>query len=82
MEKSPTDEQIKKLKEHLDINNFKKNTAVNTPSELIQPVANGESFIRKGEVRNWEKYLTEEMNETMDRFIKEKFEPAGLKFDC
>lgn len=80
MGKSPTDEEIEKLKEHLNINNFKKNDAVNNSNIVLSN--DKESFIRKGEVGNWKKYLTREMSERVDQLIKEKFDPVGLKFEC
>lgn len=86
MDKQPTDEEIQKLKEHLDINNFKKNTAVNAPIaggvEGVEGFKSKDGFVRKGEVKNWEKYFTPEMNERVDRLVREKFDPVGLKFDC
>lgn len=81
LEKSPTNQEIQKLKEHLDIDNFKKNPAVNAPVES-SILNENESFVRKGEVKNWEKYFTQEMNEAIDRLVREKFDPVGLKFDC
>lgn len=85
LDKQPTEEEIQKLKEHLDINNFKKNAAVNAPIaggvDGMEDFKSKDGFVRKGEVRNWEKYFTPKMNEIVDRLVREKFDPVGLKFD-
>lgn len=65
----------------MEIKNFKKNSAVNTAAESMEPSIEGESFIRRGEVGNWKEYFTEEMNEKLERRAREKFDPVGLKFN-
>lgn len=82
LEKPLTKEEVQTLQDHLDINNFRKNSAVNTMHPQSEDANPKENFVRKGEVKSWMKYLTEEMNEKIDRLIREKFEPAGLNFDC
>lgn len=84
LEKQLTDEEIQKLKEHLDIKNFKKNPAVNNfvPNTMNLHFAGKDGFIREGRVNSWQKYFTKEMNEQIDMLLKKHFDPVGLKFDC
>jgi hypothetical protein len=60
-----TDDQVERLKEHCDIENFKKNDAVNMkPPKGVVPdeVREKFNFIRKGKVGDWKNFFTNDEN--------------------
>ena len=65
-----------KLKDHCDIENFKKNDAVNMkPPKGAVPdeVRESFNFIRKGQVGDWKNYFTdEEKLKTWNKWIAEQ----------
>ncbi|CAK1581641.1 unnamed protein product [Parnassius mnemosyne] len=76
-----TEEQIKKLCEHLKIDNFRKNKAINYDNLKFTGLFNDkESFIRKGKVGGWRDYFDEEMTEQAQRWIDENLRDTDLRF--
>ncbi|XP_046821685.1 sulfotransferase 1C4-like isoform X1 [Vespa crabro] len=78
--KSYNEEEILKLTDHLQIDNFRKNPMVNIPSprnnEEIQP----SMFIRKGKVGGWKEMFTKELEEKFDAWIEENMKDTDLTF--
>ncbi|CAK1581631.1 unnamed protein product [Parnassius mnemosyne] len=81
LDKEITEEQIEKLCEHLNIDNFKKNKSVNFDNLNDAGLLNEkESFIRKGNVGGWRDYFDEEMTEQADRWIEENLRDTDVRF--
>ncbi|XP_013145970.1 PREDICTED: sulfotransferase family cytosolic 1B member 1-like [Papilio polytes] len=80
LEKDINEEQIEKLCDHLNIENFKKNKSVNL--EEVTKLANGNlSFIRKGQVGNWKEYFDEEMTQQAERWMADNLRDTDLTFE-
>ncbi|CAK1581629.1 unnamed protein product [Parnassius mnemosyne] len=81
LDKEITEEQIGKLCEHVNIDNFKKNKSVNFDNLKGTGLLNEkESFIRKGKVGGWRDYFDEEMTEQAQRWIEENLRDTDLRF--
>ncbi|CAK1581650.1 unnamed protein product [Parnassius mnemosyne] len=79
--KQITEKQMEKLCEHLKIDNFKKNKAINYNNLMSTGLLNDkESFIRKGKVGGWRDYFDEEMTEQAQRWIDENLRDTDLRF--
>ncbi len=69
-----TDEQVDRLKNHLDIENMKKNDAVNMkpPKGAVpEEVRDNFNFIRKGKVGNWTEWFNKDSVDKWDEWIQE-----------
>uniref|UniRef100_A0A146MEA5 Sulfotransferase family cytosolic 1B member 1 n=4 Tax=Lygus hesperus TaxID=30085 RepID=A0A146MEA5_LYGHE len=86
LEKDLTDDQVQQLEDHLSFQKMRQNPTVN-----LQPVLqakNGpefkqegdQTFIRKGQVGDWRNYLSEDVSNRFDKWIKENIEGTGLTF--
>ncbi|XP_015191806.1 PREDICTED: sulfotransferase 1C4-like [Polistes dominula] len=79
-EKSYSEEEVLKLVNHLHIDNFRKNPMVNRPSlnpkETVKPIG----FIRKGKVKGWKEFFTDELEAKYDVWIKENMKDTDLTF--
>ena len=76
LEVSITDEEMKRLKEAVDIESFRKNPAVNKEQEV--PAQGGKTFIRKGIVGDWQDHFDEETNEEWDEWIHERLSGSDM----
>ncbi|XP_063623888.1 luciferin sulfotransferase-like [Cydia splendana] len=79
--KEVTDEQVVKLCEHLNIDNFRKNESVNQTwltGRVGDPDA--ESFIRKGKSGGWREHFDEEMTEQAQQWMRENLSDCDLRF--
>ncbi|KAF0288397.1 Sulfotransferase 1C4 [Amphibalanus amphitrite] len=80
--KTLTDEQMKKLVDHLHIDNMRKNPNVN--NEFLRDVPGlmdpERSFINKGQTGSWKAHLTPEMVQKMDAWIEENLLGTDLSF--
>ncbi|XP_047988246.1 luciferin sulfotransferase-like isoform X2 [Leguminivora glycinivorella] len=77
--KDASDEQITKLCEHLDINNFRKNESVN-PSFLVKINPDAEGFVRRGGAGGWRQYFDEEMAAQAQRWMRDHLAGSDLRF--
>ncbi|CAK1545183.1 unnamed protein product [Leptosia nina] len=79
--KTFSDEQIKRLCDHLSIESFKNNNSVNydVMKELGIMVGKKE-FIRKGKAGGWRDYFDEEMTAQADQWIKDNLRDTDLRF--
>ncbi|XP_068629344.1 sulfotransferase 1E1-like [Battus philenor] len=76
-----TEDQTRKLCEHLKIDNFKNNKSVNNESmKDLGLLVKKESFIRKGKVGGWRDYFDEEMTLEADRWIEENLRDTDFRF--
>ncbi|XP_063363592.1 sulfotransferase 1A1-like [Cydia amplana] len=76
-----TDEQIVKLCEHLNIDNFRKNGSVNwewLTRRVCDPGA--ESFIRKGKCGGWREHFDEEMTAQAQQWMRKNLSDCDLRF--
>ena len=79
--KELANENVEAMVDHLSFKKMKNNPAVNKEEAKVAKMFNEEgSFIRKGEVGDWENYFTDEMNERMDEAIEKHLKPIGLEF--
>ncbi|XP_063382199.1 sulfotransferase 1B1-like [Cydia fagiglandana] len=79
--KEVTDEQVVKLCEHLNIDNFRKNESVNL-EWLTRRVGDpdAESFIRKGKSGGWREHFDEEMTAQAQQWMRENLSDCDLRF--
>ncbi|KAL6426788.1 hypothetical protein ACFW04_009252 [Cataglyphis niger] len=76
--KTYNNEEIAKLAEHLNIENFRKNSMVNqgAPGQKIKP----ESFIRQGKTNNWKEIFTPELEKKFNEWIVDNLKDTDLVF--
>ncbi|XP_031627373.1 sulfotransferase 1 family member D1-like [Contarinia nasturtii] len=76
--KTITEEQVQKLAEHLNIENFRKNTAVN--QQNLSKTDN--SFIRSGKstLKGWPKEYTDEIISRVEMWIEKNLADTTLRF--
>lgn len=74
---------IQKMCDHLDVHKMQRNPAVN-----LEPIlginefkGKGVKFIRKGQIGDWRNYMTDDISDKFDRWIREKMSGSGLEFD-
>lgn len=82
--KSYTDAEIEGISSHCSYSEMKKNPSTNIGLHAdAQGVLNDSisPFMRKGEVGDWKNYLTDEMNQQMDKYTQEHFSGTGLEFE-
>lgn len=82
LEKSPSDEQVARLADHLDIVNFRRNPSVNSERlfELGIMRREEEGFIRKGGIGGWTNYFSPELEAQADRWIAENLSKTDMRF--
>lgn len=85
--KEINEEQVEKLKEHLNFNSMKKNRATNI-EPLLEKIQGedymdkiGISFIRKGTVGDYKNHMSEELSRRFDEWTAENLKGTGLSFD-
>nr|CAD7263521.1 unnamed protein product [Timema shepardi] len=82
LNKSLSEEQVAQMSKHLNIENFRRNPAVNM--DFLKEVGllnSGEqSFIRKGGVGGWTSEFTPELNQRADRWIHEHLKNTDIRF--
>ncbi|GAB1861332.1 Sulfotransferase 1C4 [Camponotus japonicus] len=76
--KTYNNEQIAKLTEHLNIENFRKNSMVNQLEQAgrIKP----ELFIRQGKTGNWKEIFTPELEKKFNEWIVDNLKDTDLVF--
>lgn len=81
LDKEVTDEQVVKLCDHLNIDNFRKNESVNS-MWLTRRVGDpdAESFIRKGKTGGWREHFDEEMTAQAQQWMRENLSDCDLRF--
>ncbi|XP_047505340.1 luciferin sulfotransferase-like [Pieris napi] len=80
--KQYTEEQIRRLCEHLSFEKFKTNTAVNRDTTFSAAGITREkfSFVRKGKVRGWEECFSEELKGKANRWMADNLAGTDLPF--
>jgi len=86
LQKDLSEEQVKLLASHLSFDNMKNNTAVNKDDvlETIRKKVKGiekASFMRKGEVGDWENHLTKEQVERMQQWEERELSGSDFTFE-
>ncbi|KAM7359796.1 sulfotransferase 2 isoform 1-T2 [Cochliomyia hominivorax] len=86
-----TDEDMKRICEHLKFDKMQSNPAVNLEPILSQIDATDKNdgttekeeskFIRKGQIGDWKNYISAEMSERFDEWIVMNSRGSGLTFD-
>ncbi|EZA54169.1 Sulfotransferase 1C4 [Ooceraea biroi] len=76
--KTYSDEQIAKLAEHVNIDNFRKNPMINqaAPGSPLKP----EDFIRQGKTGGWAEVFTPELEKRFDKWIADNLKDTDLRF--
>ena len=81
LDKRVTEEKLDQLTDHLRIDNFSKNEAVNKNDLKAKGVFKEEgNFIRKGKTGDWKNHFSPELNERIDRWIQANLAGTDLKF--
>ncbi|XP_028133191.1 sulfotransferase 1E1 [Diabrotica virgifera virgifera] len=76
-----SEEALDELEEHLDINKFKTNSTINLDSvRKMGFLSKNESFIRKGEIGQWKKYFTGDLEREVDEWIEENLTGTDIDF--
>ncbi|XP_061725941.1 luciferin sulfotransferase-like isoform X2 [Cydia pomonella] len=79
LSKEVTDEQMVKLCEHLDIENFRKNESINP--QWVNNINNAaEGFVRKGISGGWREYFDEDMATQAQRWVDDNLAGSDLRF--
>lgn len=87
-----TEEDMKKICEHLKFDKMQSNPAVNLDAILNNFDSNGNpstedksndqiKFIRKGQIGDWKNYISNEMSENFDEWIVKNSSGTGLLFE-
>ncbi|GBP28013.1 Sulfotransferase family cytosolic 1B member 1 [Eumeta japonica] len=79
-EKKYSDAQIRKLCEHLDIDNMRKNKSVNPDLNSTIDTEGAESFIRKGKAGGWREYFDEGMAAEAEKWMRDNLSGTDLRF--
>lgn len=81
-DKQFTEEQVLKLCDHLNIDNFKKNKSVNydVMKELGILIPGEQAFIRKGKSGGWRDYFDADMTRQAERWIKDNLKDTDFRF--
>ncbi|XP_072745736.1 uncharacterized protein [Anoplolepis gracilipes] len=74
--KTYNEEQIVKLAEHLNIENFRKNPMVNRPTRRVDPKV----FIRQGKTDSWKELFTPELEKRFNKWIVDNLKDTDLIF--
>lgn len=83
LNKTITEQQIAELKDHLDINNFRKNQAVNGDIlfELGAGIKGEQPFVRKGKTKGgWNDEFTPELKQRAFKWIRENYQKFSVRF--
>ncbi|KYN35407.1 Sulfotransferase 1C4 [Trachymyrmex septentrionalis] len=75
-----SDEEINKLTNHLNIQNFRNNPMVNYSELKACKIIKDNSFIRKGGNGNSEDIFTPELNVKIEKWIEENLKDTDLRF--
>lgn len=75
-----TNEEIAQLCQHLDINNFRNNKAVNFEGFLNKDDTKDKVFIRKGKSGAWREHFDEEMTAQAQSWMNENLADTDLRF--
>lgn len=81
--KSYTKAELEQLKNHLNIENFRKNPSVNLTDMRKIGVflpSKFEGFIRKGLIEGYKAYFDEEMQKEAEQWISDNLRGTDLKF--
>lgn len=86
-----TSDDIDKICEHVKFEKMEKNASVNLESIIFKDPMLRENvdmstyskmkFIRKGQVGDWQNYLSPEMNDKFDKWIAENFDGTEMTFE-
>jgi len=76
LDKTYNNEQIAELTEHLNIENFRKNSMVNQPAPSIKP----ESFIWQGKTGSWKEIFTPDLEKIFNEWIVDNLKDTDLVF--
>ncbi|XP_008196968.2 sulfotransferase 1C4 [Tribolium castaneum] len=75
-----TTEQVELLEDTLEFSHFKKYMSRGVDRDMNTRQDVNDDFIRKGEIGGWKEYFTEEMNQKMDKWVKENVARIGIEF--
>jgi hypothetical protein len=86
-----TEDDVDKICEYVKFEKMEKNTSVNLEALIFRdPVVkenvdmnsyNKVKFIRKGQVGDWQNYLSPDMNQKFDKWIAENFNGTDMTFE-
>lgn len=78
--KTYTDEEINKVINHLNIQNFQNNPMVNYSELKACGIIKENSFIRKGKNGDWKNIFTPELETKIEKWIEENLKDTDLRF--
>lgn len=78
--KTYTNEEINKVAEYLDIQNFRNNPMVNYSELKACGIIKKENFVRKGVSGDWKNVFTPEINAKAEKWIEENLRDTDLRF--
>lgn len=81
VEDNITDEDVSRMCDHLKFDRMQKNPAVNINSYLKFNKDNCVQFIRKGQIGDWKNYMSNELSERFDEWIRKNTYGTELDFD-
>lgn len=76
------EEDFKKLENHLNIDNFRKNTAVNYSElrELGILIDGEQGFVRNGKICSWKGNFDDELEKAADKWVEENLKGTDIRF--
>lgn len=80
LEKAINEEQISKLADYLQIDNFRKNQHTTINIGNFFSVNGTYQHVRKGQSGQWDEYFTKELNERANEWIEANYKNTTLRF--
>ncbi|KYM97385.1 PREDICTED: estrogen sulfotransferase-like [Cyphomyrmex costatus] len=78
--KTYTDEEINKVANHLNVENFRNNPMVNHSELKACGIMKKGSFVRKGINGDWKNHFTPELDAQIEKWIEENLKDTDLRF--
>lgn len=81
LDKPVTPSQVLGLCDHLNFSKMASNPAVNLDHIIGQNFDPDAKFIRKGKVRDWQNYMSDDLAQKFDDWTEANTKGTGLKFE-
>lgn len=82
LQKNYSEDDLEKLAEHLDFNNFQKNHSVNMEAlrDLGMLLDNDQKCVRKGKIGTWNEFFDHDLNCRANKWVEKNLKQTDLKF--